>query len=242
MNNFIRISNETLEDTNNYNIFRRIGTEGLMLYTYLLYMAGNKQSCQVNIKMIQQFINRDYYKRPSIKYSKKKIYKIGLLQDKKTIIKYIKVLKREGLISIKNNIDFKINDFILIEIKNIDYTKGFTCISERLFEDYIYKIGHIGWSLLLILTKLHNNTYGGTGCLGFANPSEEYLSAIIKRDIETIRAYLYLLQKQKLIKIEKQMVIPKGIDKDGKIIYEYTTNHYIVKNKLSDNKYYLNLK
>jgi len=237
--NFVRIKNEFLDNTEDDNIFVRVGTEGMLLYTYFRYIAGNNDTFQVSIKMIHQFINRDYANRPDIIYSKKKVYKIGLLQDKKTIVKYIKALEKEKLIIIKNDTKYKLNDFMLIELVETEYIKGFTAVSNELFIKYIPKIGHIGWSLLLILTKLFNNTYGGTGCEGFANPSEAYLSRIIKRDIETVRAYLYLLQKQKLIKIELQPVIQKGTDKYGKNIFEYTPNHYIVKNKLIDNKYYL---
>ena len=236
---FIRIKNEFLDNTTNDNIFCRVGTEGIMLYTYFLYLAGNKQSFQVSIKMIQQFINRNYKDRPEITYSKKKIYRIGLLYDKKTIVKYIRALKKEKLIIITNGSKFNINDFMLIELAEVEYIKGFTSISDGLFVDYIHKIGHVGWSLLFILTKLFNSTYGGEYSQGFANPSEEYLSIIIKRDIETIRAYLYLLERKKLIQIEKQPVILKGVDKNGKDIYEYTPNHYIVRNQLTDNKYYL---
>ena len=100
----------------------------------------------------------------------------------------------------------------------------------------------MGFSLLYILTNLFNKDYGGEYSEGFANPSEKYLSNVIKRDVNTVRVYLYLLQKQKLIKIEPQPKILLCYNKDGEEVFQYIPNHYIVKNKLIDNKYYIDFK
>jgi hypothetical protein len=89
------------------------------------------------------------------------------------------------------------------------------------------------------LAKLHNKDYGSDTGIGFANPTQEYMSAIIKRDIETIRAYSYMLQNQKLIKIEEQEKVFKGYNSDGESVYEPFPNNYIVRYRDSENKYYI---
>lgn len=234
--NFIMIDNEILLNNEKFNIFSEIGTEGFTLYCYLLTQQSNKTYCQVNIKMIIDFFNRKTRNSKQLIDGNKQ-YKVSTMKNKRTIFRYLQKLKNNKFIEI-DNLECKINKIFTIKIKKIE-SKNFTRISEELFVDYIYKIGHIGWSILYILTKLHNNDYGSISCEGFANPTEQYLSEIIKRNIKTIRMYLYLLQDYKLIKIENNDAIYKGINSKGIEIYEFLPNNYIVKNRVAENKYYI---
>ena len=220
------------------NTFSKVGSKGVFLYSYLLYSQGSNSSCTVNIKMIQTFLNRDYDKRPEVNYGKKN-HKIELLKDKDTILKVLKALHNCELIKI-NNIDsiVNINSFIVIEC-NIFKNSNYIAISNKLYLDKIYKIGHIGWSILCLLSKLFNNSYGSKSCEGFANPSQEYISSVIKVNRNTISAYAELLEKLKLIKISKQGFKVVGTDGFGNEIKEYLPNNYVVKHMLQENKYYL---
>ena len=240
---FIKINNEWLINANENNIFTRIGTEGFAIYCVLLQIKNNNDKFLVNIKQIQKILSRDYDKRPEITYSEKKINYINVTKGARTIKKYLTALAREKLIETEENIDkIGINDFMIINIPEENYPKGFTPIVNDLIIDKIHKIGHVGLSLLYILTNLFNKSYGGEYSVGFANPTEKYLASIIKRDVNTVRAYLYLLKEKRLIKILPQSPIYLGTDKNGNDIYQYISNHYIVNNKLSENKYYIEYK
>jgi len=238
MKNFIMIDNEMLLDTSGFNTFKRVGTEGFALYCYLLTQQGQRSYCQINIKMIDGFMNRKIEKPKNLFYTKDKTSKVSTMKDRKTIIKHLNSLYNSKLISMEYKKTYGINDMLIIKVKRIE-TNNFTMISEDLFVDYIYKIGHVGWSLLYILTKLHNEDYGSCSCEGYANPTEEYLNSIIKKNIKTIRAYLYLLKDYKLINICVNERIYKGADAYGVNFYEYIPNNYTVRNRLVDNKYYI---
>lgn len=240
MKNFIKINNNILTDNNQFNTFKKIGTEGFTLYCFLLTQQGQKSYCQTTIKMIASFMNRDIKNPKELEYSNSKKCRVSSMKDKKTISKYLRLLNANEMIEVKTDMSVKLNDILTLKTKKPD-DKNFTMISEDLFVDYIHKIGHIGWSLLCILTKLHNSDFGNCSSEGFANPTEEYLSSIIKKDLKTIRAYLYLLQDYKLIKIEPQKPIYRGLDKNGVEFYEFLPNTYVVKNRLVDNKYYLEI-
>lgn len=235
--NFIMVDNDILTNTEELNTYNKIGTQGFALYCYLLSQQNNKSYCQVSIKMIDTFMNREV-KNPKLLDYKNKECSVATLKSKKIILNFLKVLNNNEFIELDLDVDYKPNDLITIKVKKCENNK-FTMISEELFVDYIHKIGHVGWSLLYILTNLHNYDRGGCFSCGYANPSEEYLKKITKKDIKTIRAYLYLLQDYKLIKIERQERITKGVNMYGVEVYEYLPNNYIVKNRLSDNKYYV---
>ena len=249
-NQLIKINNiflKTRED--DINIFRRIGTEGFTLYTYFLYEQSNNNSVNISIKMIQTFLTRNYDKRPMLDYKKRQC-QIGVLKSKPTIILYIKALLKNDFITIKNlddiykkhnnNLDsININEILIISCNNITNNK-FTLIPSNLFLDYIHRIGHIGWSLLVILSNLHNESFGGEQSCGFANPSQEYLSNTINKGTTAIKAYLCLLEKLRLIKIEPQEKIT--INTPHGQVDTYLANHYIVKWKLTENKYYILIK
>lgn len=236
---FIMMDNSFLINNDELNTFQKIGTEGFSIYCYLISQQAQKSYVQVNTKMIIDFMNREVKNSKKLNYGKKTC-DINTMKSKKTIQKYLKVLRNNELIEYDEK-NYKLNDFITIKVKTLVEENDFTVISDELFVDYIHKIGHVGWSLLYILTKLHNSDYGSISSEGFANPTEEYLKSIIKKDIKTIRAYLYLLQEYRLIKIEPQDPIYKGVDKNNIEVYEFLPNNYIVKNRLIDNKYYVEI-
>ena len=233
-NNFIKISNEWLTDTNINNLFARIRTEGFTIYCILLYIKGDKNKFQVTIKEIQNILCRNYDKRPIITYSKNKSNYINVIKETRTVKKYLKLLCRQKLIEIEGDIgkidEIRITDYMIIDAIGLKFKKGFTPINCDLILDKIHMIGHIGFSLLYVLSNLFNKN--------FANPSEELLKDVIKRDKNTVRTYLYLLQEEKLIKIFPQSPVLLCKDKNGNNVYQYLSNHYIVNSKLPGNEYY----
>jgi len=233
------IDNNMLMDNDNFNTFEKIGTEGFALYCYLLTQQGQRNYSQMTLKMISTFMDREVKNPKDLNYNKNKVCKVGNLKSKKMILRYLNLLNEYKLIKFDKSINYGINDIIIIKTLRIESEDGFTMISEELFIDYIHKIGHIGWSLLYILTRLHNDGFGSISCEGFANPSEEYLKSIIKKDVKTISAYLYMLQSYKLITIEKNNPIFKGTNNHGVEIFDFIPNNYVVKNRLVDNKYYV---
>lgn len=201
-------------------------------------MQGSNDTCNVSIKSIQGFLSREYNNRPILNYKNKQC-KISTLKSKQTILIYLQDLLKQKLIKIYNANDIKnkygiinkinINETLIISCKEISKDK-YSLMPNDLYLNYIYKIGHIGWSLLCVLSNLHNNTYGGTGCQGFANPSEEYLSKTINKGTTTIKVYLKLLKELKLIKIEEQDNIYIETAHGEEV--SYTSNHYIIKWKI----------
>jgi hypothetical protein len=249
---FLKIEHELFDAEK--NIFELAGTEGFTLYCTLLYHQANSPSIYVRLKDIQTFLTREYDKRPSIIYSKNKTNQISCLKDKKTLAKYLKTLVRLKLINILNLTDIvhkhnstedefnfeyiNATETLLIKVDKLETDKGWNGISTELFEDYIHKLGHIGWSILCLLSKLHNINYSNTLDGGFANPTEEYMCKVLNRNESTISAYLYLLDKLKLIKIIPQEPIYK-VNKYGMEELCYIPNHYIVKHKINGEKYFL---
>jgi len=239
MKDFIQVKYKFLNlDENNINPIHTIGTEGFLLYHYFLYEQGNKPICNLSIRMIQEFLNRDYDKRPIITYTKNKCNPVSLMKSKKTIVKYLKILVNNKYIKIHNGVPSNINKPMIIQCVKTEET-GFDAFPIALFINKIHRMGHIGFTILCLLGKNFNSTYGTISCEGFANPSEEYISKVTNRDFKTVRAYLRLLESQKLIKIKKQPAIVKGVNEYNYPIYEFINNHYEVGYKMQNNKYYL---
>lgn len=237
MKDFIQVKYKFLNlNENGVNPIQAIGTEGFLLYHYFLYEQGNKPMCNISINMIQEFLNRDYDNRPILKYTSKKQNKVSLMKNKTTIIKYLNILSNNKYIKIHNKLSTSIHKPIIIECIKTEET-GFDAFPMNLLVNEIHRIGHIGFNILCLLGKNFNSSYGSISCEGFANPSEEYISKVIHRDIKTVRAYLYLLQSEKLIKIKKQTPIVVGVNEHNEPIYEYINNHYEVGYKMSGNKY-----
>jgi hypothetical protein len=249
-NNFLKINNDFIKapNENGVNTFKIIGTEGFTLYTYFLYQQSYNQSTNTSIRMIQAFLCRNYDKRPELTYKNKNgdPCRIGLMKDRKTILTYMEFLHNNKYIEIHNIEDLisehgkfssiGINDIFVISCNHIPKDK-YTLIPGDIFLDCIHKIGHVGWSLLVILSNLHNDSFGNSESNGFAYPKEEYLAETINKGLTSTKQYLYLLSKKNLIKIEEQPNIEIITVKGSEITY--TRNHYIVKWKLQGNKYYL---
>jgi hypothetical protein len=240
---FIKIPNNFFT-VDKDNFFGTCGTKGFFLYSYLIYKQQNNENCEISIKMIQEFLNRDYDKRPTIRYGKRE-NNIDLLKDTRTISKLLLGLHRLNFITIHNvNIDKEnINNIVLKSTQTLiiechmNYDNGFIAIPSKLYFDKIHKIGHIGWSIFCLLSKLFNKSFGSKTCEGYANPSQDYMSDVLKVNEHTISAYSDLLQSQKLIKIKEQGYIIKAEKITGEEIREYLPNNYIVNYMLSDNKY-----
>lgn len=254
---FIKISNDFFKPEKT-NLFKRIGTEGFLLYTYLLYQQGMNLTLNTTLKIIQSSINKDYTKRQSVKYNNNKHCKISCLKEKDTIINYLDILQINNLIilhnidDIKNYIHEKLNKEFKMNLINVNQTMiieclhpsdvsgNFTSIPSNLCRDYIHRVGHIGWSILCLLSNLHNYTYGNQEDYGFANPSEDYISDVVHKGTSAIKAYLPLLERLKLIKIYPQPPITIT-NQYGDDEIEYTPNHYVVKwkNPDVDNEYFV---
>lgn len=247
-NNFLRIDNEFFRLKGTGDIiqtdFTLMDTEGFTIYSYLLFMQSSKTMTQVNIRMIKAFFGKDF---------------TGI-KDIITIEKYLKALHNNKFIEIMNIeelqaekqelIDNKkikkkirVEGFGLDDILNIKVNtrsdKGFTAVPEDIFINEIRTIGHVSWSILCVLSWLFNDTFGGETCIGFANPSQNYIGIILKRHRLTIEDHMDILEKRKLIKVEKQPIIIIGYNKDDEPEYQFEANHYIVRFKDSENKYYI---
>ena len=219
---FIMIDNMLFNIDEQY--FEKIGTEGFYIYCFLKYQKGQKVCAEVSIKMIQSFIAGEY--------------DFGF-KDTRSIKKYLEALIRNKFISIdedKKIADIKINDIFDIYIS--DDCKSFTPVSCEMFKIEIRYIGCNGWALLCLLTFLFNKNYGSHTCEGFANPSQEYMSNLLNIHENTIKKYSDILEKNKLIKVKPQEP-QKIIDKNGMEKDKYLPNHYIVRNRLLDQKYYI---
>lgn len=79
---FLRIPFDFFNNTDNYNLFTQVNTKGFFLYSYLLYRQTNSSSCEVSLKMIQTFLNREYDKRPLWSMEQRKSIKLSYLKKK----------------------------------------------------------------------------------------------------------------------------------------------------------------
>ena len=156
-------------------------------------------------KQIQKILSRDYDKRPEITYSEKKINYINVTKGARTIKKYLTALAREKLIETEENIEnidkIGINDFMIINIPEENYPKGFTPIANDLInENWIpvlhnkgvkeSGIGVLGLSLLcqlMILADKKDYCYITLTMLKDIMDLDEH--------IRTVKEYIDLLEK-----------------------------------------------
>lgn len=223
---FIKIDNRFFDPE--YNYFNKLGTEGFSIYCYIKIKQGQSAFVDLSIKQIKSFLESEY-----------------CFKNTRTVKKYLNNLITHKLIfvdSIKE--DYKIGDFHIFRdnqelFKQEEEKKiGFTPINTDLFADEIKQIGSNGWAILCLLTNLFNSNYGQSTCEGFANPSEDYIAKVLDIGVTTVKKYLKILEERKLIKIEEQDPIVI-VNKHGEDVKQYLSNHYIVKNRLVDNKYYI---
>ena len=218
--NFIKINNRFFYDKEGKAsvLFKMIGTDGFTILCYLTMIQINLPAARTNIKDILDFTG---------------------IKDKRTAVKRLKTLQKNKIITVDKDISkINVNDILSIKINELvsKTDDNFTTISSNLFSDYIHKIGCNGWSILCLLTRLHNNTYSDNG---YANPSHEHIRRVIGLSITTIKKYIDILADNKLVKAEEQTPTFLFTNTYGKDIYESYPNKYIVSNRLKNNKYYL---
>ena len=222
--NFIKISNRFFYDKEGKasNMFARIGTDGFTILCYLIMIQINLPAARTNIKDIKDFTS---------------------IKDKRTVVKRLKTLEGLGIIELnKELLQVNVNDILSIKVNEMisNPLDNFTSISSNLFTDYIDKIGHIGWSILCVLTRLHNYNYTPDR-KGYANPTHEHIAAITNKGTTTVKKYIDILSQNKLIKVEQQTPIFLFTSTNGKDIYENYPNKYIVLHRLVGKPYYLAL-
>lgn len=192
-----------------------IGTDGFALYCYLASSKGILKTNYTEMKYIKSFFKG-----------------VDGFSDNRTINKNLDNLHKYGIIKINrvgNLIEYEINEDI----------KQFLMFPVDVFENEIGNIGCIGFTLLCLLSKLHNNSYGSITSEGFSNPSQEYLAMILGIHRMTVIKYMELLERQKFIKREVQELRCEDNDYGGKEFQRHT-NHYFVQHILNErNKYYI---
>jgi DNA-binding transcriptional regulator YhcF (GntR family) len=110
-------------------------------------------------------------------------------------------------------------------------------MSTNLFIDTIQVIKGYGWSLLCLLSMLHNYTYATVNwSFGYANPSIKGMADTLNIGETTVKKYINILKEQKLIQ-----VINQESNYIGDNEFENFNSHYIVQNRIPDNKYYLDV-
>lgn len=205
------------------NFFERYKTDGFTVYSYILYSRNISGVTQCTIKDIISFLNCQGMK------------------DKRTIERLLIRLHKNKLINIQNiKPKIGLNDSLIIQLNISEMKNGFTPMSSNLFIDKISKIGHVGWSILCLLTKLHNKNFGGLGCVGYATPTEEYIGKVVNRHVSSVKNYLQILEQNRLIKIIPQDPIYLD-NEEGYEIVKYLPNKYEIKNKMTGTKYYLDM-
>lgn len=199
--------------------FKIITVYGFSIYCYLLIRQGQNTTLETTIKTIYEttkIATRDRIEKYLIKLHKKKMIKIHNYTD---------------------NIKIKYNQILLItvntKISNID--SKYFLMSSDLFLNTVQRIKSYGWSLLCLLSMLHNYTYSSVNwSFGYANPSIKGMADVLKIGETTVKTYLDELEKEKLIKMFPQDSIPL-LDGD----FDNFNNHYIIQNRIPDNKYYI---
>lgn len=158
------------------------------------------------------------------------------LLDKNKI--YIDANSKTGITTkpIIINIDFKkvrADEELFIRVNSCCFEEkgfGWQSISVELFINNVHKMGNIGWSIYCMLYKYHNLEYGGLGCQGFCNPSQEYIGKILHRHTATISEYINNMPKG-LIKIEVQPTMTFFNPIKDKEEQRHLPNHYLVNAK-----------
>lgn len=233
---FIKINNIFFYHTNGETSIwiHQIGTLGFALYCYFLIEQGTRNFLLTDIQQVLLETN---------------------LSTKNTIIKYLKILHNRKIIKLerpysknkKNENDNKIEQEIGLhekikitcskKISSVD--TNFTAMSCDLYKNKIKTIGHVGWSILCLLTKLFNYNYSDSpNSIGYCNPSYEYISKILGISGNTISEGIKILDNISLIKIYSQKK-KEYTNKNDNVKYYSYNNQYLVYNKVPDNMYYI---
>jgi hypothetical protein len=125
--------------------------------------------------------------------------------------------------------------------KSYKLDNNFTMMSSDLFKNKIKTIGHIGWSILCLLSKLFNSSYSASpNDPGYCNPSYEHIGKILDINRSTIGDHIKKLDNNSLIKINEQKSKPYE-DSDGKSKIRSYNNQYIVYNRIKGYEYYIDI-
>lgn len=233
---FIKINNHFFYDSNgNTSIWiHQIGTLGFALYCYFLIEQREKSFILTDVQQMLLETSLST-KNTIIKY-------LHILYDKKMIKlerPYIKKKKDEDNNEVEQEIGLheKIKITCNKKISNAD--ANFTAMSCDLFRNKIKTIGHIGWNILCLLTKLFNYNYSDTpGCIGYCNPSYEHISKVLGISENPISESIKMLDNISLIKIYEQKK-KEYSDCNNNVKYYSYNNQYLVYNKVPDNMYYI---
>lgn len=217
--NFVKINNELfneIEKGSGITKISLISCEGFTLYTYLLSIRSLTGQTVITPKMIKQHFKdlRGFKSTVTI------IKKIKLLHDLKIIT----------ISNLKQCKDIKLNDPLLIKI---DDPEKYQAMPISLVNEKLTKIGAIGFTILCLLVKLHNNDNG------YANPSHIYIACTLGLNKSAVIKYIKILEEEKLVKVNVQDVFFQeddyGIPVLSRLNNQYKVNYLINKN----DKYYI---
>jgi hypothetical protein len=237
---FIKINNHFFYDSKGETSIwiSKIGTLGFALYCYFLVEQGERKSILTDInqilletKLCTKSTLSDY---------------IYLLQDNK-LLKLERPYMKPNLKLRKDRLGnekpprIQLHEKFKISCNEKSYKleNNFTIISCDLYKNKIKIIGHIGWSILCLLTKLFNYNYSDTpGSIGYCNPSYEHISNILGISANPISDNIKILENVSLIKIYNQKK-KEYIDHNNRMQFHSYNNQYLVYNKIPDNTYYI---
>lgn len=161
------------------------------------------------------------------------------------IRKILLALKKVGLIESETLTEAtKPSDLIYVNVNTEkyreEYSKGFSVINTKIFDDKIRKIDTTGFYIFCFLFKHHNLEYGDDyGFNGYAQIKRDFIGTILGIDSEkTITKYIKKLQRANhLIKKLKQEEYYVE-NEFGETVKKWRPNRYIVKPKCNpENKY-----
>jgi len=201
------------------NVFKQIDIYSFSLYCYFLIRQGQNKNVETSIKTI---------------------YESTKIAIKKTLIDHLLTLNKKKMIKIHNleegkKLKYNQTLFVTVNNKVSNIDSKYFLMNTNLFIDTIQTIKSYGWSLLCLLSMLHNYTYAAVNwSFGYANPSIRGMADTLNIGETTVKKYIDILNKQKLIQVINQE--PNYI---GDNEFENFNNHYIVQNRIPGNKYYL---
>jgi hypothetical protein len=240
---FIKINNHFFYNSNGETSLwiSKIGTLGFALYCYFLVEQGEKKSILTDINQI--LLETKFSTRTTLSDYIYTLQKNKLLTLERLYIKPNLKPRKDKLgndepprIQLHEKIRISCNE------KSYKLDNNFTMISCDLFKNKIKIIGHVGWSILCLLSKLFNPSYSTSpndpGC---CNPSYEHMSTILDVNRKTLGDYIKILDNNSLIKIYEQKSKPYE-DANGKSKIRSYNNQYIVYNRIPGHEYYIDIK
>jgi hypothetical protein len=221
---FIRVPNIWFDMKDEEPFFKKIGVNEFTLWFKLNALSVDMSMSRiipVQIKSLQQDFSgvRGFSKNEYIRDMLVKLKKYKLIECKQLTT------------------NSKPSDLLNIQLKEIDYSKGFSTIAIEVFEDKLIKIQPTGFAIFCLLYKNHNLNFGSASSLGHCNMSQDAIASVLnlKSRHTVIGSIDSMIKAKGLIKIEKGKKI---ISSDGRI--KFLTNTYSVYAKYDDkNKYFV---